>query len=519
MEQFKITFPRFTHAARDLPAGLVVYLVALPLCLGIALASGAPLFSGIVAGIVGGLVIGLTSGSNLSVSGPAAGLTAVVATAIISLGSFEVFLMAVLLSGVIQLGLSIARAGSIGNWIPHTVIKGMLTGIGVVIILKQIPHALGRDRDYVGDLTFLQPDKLNTFTEILASIAAPSPGAIAISIVALALILSWDSVTARIAPFLRFVPGALVAVVLGTLMNQLFSAYLPDWQLMKHDGHLVDLPVLSGITELPTLVRLPAFYAIYDPRVWMVAVTIALVGSIESLLSLEAADRLDSEKRLSDPNRELFAQGLGNALSGLLGGLPVTSVIVRTSANVYAGARTRLSTVTHGLLLLLSILLIAPLLNAIPYAVLASVLIVVGYNLASVRVFRKVFSEGWAQFVPFLVTVLGVVFIGLLWGVGLGIAVSTFWILRANRRSALIVIHDGDHVLIRFNKDMSFLHKSDLKNALRRMPNGANIIIDAKKSMYIDHDVYEVLEDFETLATQRGCTIKYYGVHDKHERL
>jgi len=427
----------------NLRAGLVVFLVALPLCLGIALASDAPVLSGIIAGIVGGVVVGIASGSQISVSGPAAGLTAIVASAIATLGSFEALLAAVVLSGVIQILFAAMRAGILRTWIPSSVIKGMLAGIGLVIIFKQIPHALGRDEEFVGHLAFMFTSTSNTFTEIVAALESPSPAAVAVSALASAVVVFWDRVTASVAA-LRAIPAPLVAVAAGIGLNAVFALYLPSWELLRADGYLVNLPVFSSTSEIVALLRLPDVQAFADLRVWVVAITIAIVGSVESLLSLEAADGIDPAERTSNPNRELLAQGLGNTVSGLLGGLPITSVIVRTSANVYAGGTTRISTMFHGILLAVSVLTVAPYLNLIPYSALAVILIVIGYKLASVSMFRSTAAAGMRRFLPFMSTVLGVVFINLLWGVGLGIATHVAWAYLAHRKRRQSINQSGN---------------------------------------------------------------------------
>lgn len=438
------TLPRLlSHVGNDASAGLVVFLVALPLCLGIALASDAPVVSGIIAGVVGGVVVGLVSGSHVSVSGPAAGLTAVVASAIAALGSFEMVLTAIALSGVMQLVLAATRAGILRSWIPNSVVKGMLAGIGLVIVFKQIPHALGRDEEHVGHLAFMFTSESNTFTEIVASLEAPNPGAVVIALTAFAILHWWQGLSSVLRA-LRTLPAPLVAVVSGVVVNGLFVSYLPDWALLRVDKHLVDLPVLASAADVLTLVRTPDFGALSDLRVWLIAATIAIVGSVESLLSLEAADGIDPHERVSDPNRGLLAQGLGNTLSGLIGGLPVTSVIVRTSANVYAGAQTRMSAVLHGVLLAVAVVTIAQYLNLIPYAALAAVLITIGYKLASVSLFRSVAASGPRRLLPFLVTVAGVVFIDLLWGVGLGIATHVAWAYLAHRERRKSICQSGN---------------------------------------------------------------------------
>jgi MFS superfamily sulfate permease-like transporter len=504
--------PSLAFAGRDLPAGIVVFLVALPLCLGVALASGAPIFAGIIAGLVGGLVVSLFSGSELSVSGPAAGLAVIVLASIRQVGSFEAFTLAVLISGALQLGIALLRAGVIGDFIPNTVIKGMLAGIGVVIVLKQVPHALGNDADFVGDETFRQSDTLNTFSEMLHSLASPSPGAVLVTLVSLAILVLWERPAFKSANWTRLVPAPLLCVVAGTVLNELYSVFAPGWVLTAARHQLVELPVPGSFPEFLNLFRLPDFSRIGDLAVWQAAVTVAVVGSIETLLCIEATDKLDPEKRISEPNAELRAQGIGNMLSGLLGGLPITSVIVRSSANVHAGARTRLSAFVHGGMLLVAALLFPALLNRVPLACLAAILLAAGFRLASTRIVRSVWREGWAQFLPFAITVLAIVLTDLLEGVLIGLAVSTGFVMRAYRRTAVTMVRDGDEFLIRFNKDMTFINKSDLKARLRELPDGAYVIIDGSRAHYVDHDADETLREFELSAGFRGIEIEYHNV-------
>jgi len=495
-----------------LPAGIVVFLVALPLCLGVALASGAPLFAGIIAGMIGGLVVSLFSGSELSVSGPAAGLAVIVLASIQQLGSFEAFTLAVLISGALQLGIAFLRAGVIGDFIPNMVIKGMLAGIGVVIVLKQIPHALGDDKDFVGDETFRQSDQLNSFTEMMSSIASLSPGAILITAVSLIILVLWDRPSFKSMKWTRHIPAPLLCVIAGTALNELYSLLAPSWVLTAAKHHLVELPVAGSLNDVANLFRLPDFSRIADPVVWKTAATIAVVGSLETLLCIEATDKLDTEKRISDPNTELRAQGIGNMVSGLLGGLPITSVIVRSSANIYAGARTRLSSMVHGTMLLVSALLIPALLNRVPLACLAAILLSVGYKLSSVKIIRSVWKEGWAQFLPFIITVLAIVLTDLLKGILIGLAVSVVFVMRAYHRTAVTMVRDGNEFLIRFNKDMTFINKSDLKARLRELPDGAYVIIDGTRAHYVDHDADETLREFEQSAPYRGIEIEYHNL-------
>lgn len=510
------TLPTLRHARRDVPAGVVVFLVALPLCLGIALASGAPLFSGVIAGIVAGVVVSLFSGSELSVSGPAAGLTVVVAASISELGGFETFTIAVVLSGLLQIAFGVLRAGVIGNYVPNSVIRGMLAAIGIVIVLKQIPHALGDDRDYLGDEAFLQTqtDQLNTFTEMFYSFASPSAGAVAISLLSLSILIAWELPAIKRRAWSGLIPAPLLVVVAGTLLNEAFGRFRPDWKLVSA-AHLVNLPIASSANEFFAFFTPPDFSAIGRTDVWIVALTIALVGSIETLLCLEATDQLDPEKRMSDTNRELRAQGLGNALSGLLGGLPITSVIVRSSANVYAGARTRLSAFVHGVVMLAAVALLARHLNHIPLAALASILVAVGYKLASHKIVKEMWSKGPTQFIPFVVTVVAIVGSDLLTGIAIGLLTGIFFVIRTNHHSAITVVDDGETWLLRFNKDMSFVNKTELKGRLREVPDRARVIIDGTKALYVDVDIYDTLKEFATAASFRGIEIEYHNVFDK----
>ncbi|MBL7940645.1 MAG: SulP family inorganic anion transporter, partial [Flavobacteriales bacterium] len=415
----------FSNWRQDLPASLVVFLVAVPLCLGIALASGAPLISGLIAGIVGGIVVGAISGSQLGVSGPAAGLAAIVLVAIQQLGSFPLFLTAVVLAGLIQVILGFVRAGVIAYFFPNSVIKGMLAGIGVIIILKQLPHAVGDDKDWMGDETFDQMDKLNTFEELWFALQNPTLGAIVITLACLALMILWERPFVKRIKALAFVPGPLVAVVLGTVLAKLFQGH-PS--LAISSDHLVRLPDLSA--GLSTVLTFPDPAGLTNSAVWTIALTLAIVASIETLLCVEATDKLDPEKRITPTNLELKAQGVGNVLSGLVGGLPITQVIVRSSANIQSGGRTKLSAIVHGAMILLSLLLIPGMMNMIPLASLAAILLMTGYKLAKPSLFKTMYAQGWYIFIPFIATVLGVVLIDLLKGVMLGMCVGIFFVLR-----------------------------------------------------------------------------------------
>jgi MFS superfamily sulfate permease-like transporter len=495
----------------DLAAGLVVFLVALPLCLGIALASGAPLFAGVIAGIVGGTVVAVLSGSPISVSGPAAGLAVIVANAIQQLGSYPVFLAAVVIAGAIQILLGLMRLGLIGDYVPSSVIKGMLAGIGTVIVLKQIPHALGRDVDYEGDFSFFEQAGANTLTDIATALASASAAAVIISGLSLAVLLIWERPELRRIRPLAALPGPLVVVILGITLNEAFRFFAPEFALTAEE-HLVRLPVSSGLVGFVAQFTSPDWTAFARPEVYMVAVTLAIVASIESLLSIEAADKLDPYKRITPTNRELIAQGIGNSVSGLIGGLPLTSVVVRTSANVYAGAKTKASSFTHGVLLLVAALTIPAWLNKTPLACLAAILLLIGYKLARPQLFRSMWRAGLDQFLPFVVTVTAIVFTDLLKGVLIGFAVGLFFVIRANHREPFTVVHKDGNYLVRFNKDVTFVNKSSLKNILRKIPDASHVVIDASRSLYIDKDIYEVLEEFRQLAYFRNIDLELKDV-------
>ncbi|WP_442787655.1 SulP family inorganic anion transporter [Flavobacterium suncheonense] len=508
----------FGHLKSDFASGLVVFLVALPLCLGIAMASGAPLFSGIIAGVVGGIVVGYLSKSHVSVSGPAAGLTAIVLTAITEFGAFNIFLTAVLLAGILQLILGFVKAGSISNYFPNNVIEGMLAGIGVIIILKQLPHAVGYDADYEGDIAFAQADGSNTFSTLLGALDYVQLGAIIITLISLAILIAWDKV-----PFLKklkLIPGALVAVTVGVILNELFIASGSPLAIAKE--HLVALPVPTSLEDFQNILVLPDFTAITNPKVWIVGLTIAIVASIESLLCIEAADRLDPQKRFTDTNNELRAQGIGNIVSSLLGGLPMTSVVVRTSANVNAGAKTKMSAIVHGALLLVSVLVIPVILNKIPLATLAAVLLLVGYKLAKPSTIMHFWHKGKYQFIPFAATLLAVVFLDLLKGVALGMVISIIFVLRGNLKRAYYFrkeeYEDGDIIHIDLAQEVSFLNKAAIKLTLNNLPENSNVIINASDTVYIAHDVIDLIKEFKQInAVEKHIDVTLIGFKEAYE--
>lgn len=490
----------------DIPSSLVVFLVALPLCLGIALGSGAPLFSGIIAGIVGGIVIGSLSGSQLSVSGPAAGLTAIVIVAIGKLQVYEAFLLAVVLSGVFQLILGFIKAGILGDYIPGSVIKGMLAAIGLILILKQIPHLAGYEADFVGDETFEQKDGHNTVTEIYYSFVNVLPIAFIIGLIALGIQWVWETFLVKLGKIFKLIPAPLVVVLVATAINEVLKANRPDLALGA--AHLVQIPVAESTSEFFSFFTHPDFSHLGNLTVWTTAITIALVASLETLLNIEAADELDPYQRVTPTNRELKAQGVGNIISGLIGGLPTTSVIVRTSANIYAGAKTKMSAILHGAFLLTSVALIPAVLNRIPLSALAAVLIYTGFKLAKPAIFIKFFKKGLDQFLPFVITIAAILFTDLLIGILIGCVAGLFFVMRSNFKSAVLVVNDHDRYLFRLRKDVSFLNKPIIKYRLEEVPENGSVIIDTSRADYIDKDVVEVIEDFMKHAPLKNIKVQ-----------
>jgi carbonic anhydrase len=501
-------FSPLKNLKQDLPASVVVFLVALPLCLGVAMASGAPLFSGIIAGAIGGIVIGLLSKSPLSVSGPAAGLTVIVLSAIQSLPTYETFLLSVFIAGLLQILLGVVKAGIIGDFIPSSVIKGMLASIGIILILKQIPHLVGYDKDYEGDFAFFQPDGENTFSELWHLFDAHfTVGAVIIGVLSLAFLFWWDAIAPKRRGILQLVPGPLVVVLFGVLLNSMFQAVAPN--LMIGGEHLVNIPVPDSVSSFLGQFKMMSLDGLSNPKVWTIALTIGLVASIESLLSLEAVDRIDPYKRNSPPNRELIAQGVGNILNGLLGGMPVTSVIVRSSANVSSGAKTSASTIAHGILLIAFSALIPSILNLIPLSALAAVLIATGYKLAKPSLFISERNKGLSHIVPFVVTIASILLTDLLVGVVIGIFIGGAFVLIENYKSAITVVSNDDNTyLVRIRKDLSFVHKYELKRALSELPDNAKVWINLSHVGFVDLDNAEILNDFLATAHFRGIQVE-----------
>jgi MFS superfamily sulfate permease-like transporter len=487
----------------DMPAAFVVFLVALPLCLGIALGSGAPLFSGLIAGIVGGIVVGTLSGSHLSVSGPAAGLTAIVATAILKMPAYETFLLAVVIAGIIQVGLGFAKAGVFGDFVPSSAIKGMLSAIGLILILKQLPHLVGYDADFEGDYKFVQADNENTFSGIMRAFEKVTPLALLIGFVSLGLQIFWDKVLVKKSKLFQLIPAPLIVVLIGSAI-----AYFANERLALREDQMVNLPVASNMQEFFTFFTMPDWNSLGDKAVWITAITLAIVASLETLLNIEASDDLDSYHRVTPTNRELKAQGIGNIVSGLLGGLPVTSVVVRTSVNVNNGAKTKLSAIMHGVLLLLSVALIPSLLKLIPLSALAAILIYTGYKLAKPSIFREFYKKGFDQFAPFIVTVIAIIFTDLLTGIIVGIVVGLFFVMRSNFKTALFVVNDNNKYLFRLRKDVSFLNKPILKAKLEKVPENGSVLIDISRADFIDKDVIEVINDFMKHAHLKNIKVE-----------
>lgn len=503
----------FKNIKNDLPASIVVFFVAVPLCLGIALASGAPLFAGIIAGIVGGIVVGIASGSPLGVSGPAAGLAVIVVTSIASLGgSWTAFLTAVVLAGVFQLILGYAKAGFIAYFFPSSVIKGMLTGIGLLIILKQIPHALGWDKDAFGSTQFAQADGENPFSEIFKAVDFVTPGAVIIALVSLAILIFWDKVLIKKHKIFQLIQGPIVVVLVGILMNYLYQAGVLDFSL--NASQVVSVPVPNSISDFFSQFTFPDFSVLTNLEVWKIAIVLAIVASLETLLCVEATDKMDPDRRITPANRELKAQGLGNIISGLIGGLPITQVIVRSSANINFGAKTKLSAILHGVFLLVSALTIASVLNMIPLASLAAILLMVGYKLAKPALFKEMYRLGWEQFVPFTVTVVAILTTDLLKGITAGMIMGGFYALLHSYRNShhmkdIITTEEGHqiHHLV-LAEEVSFFNKANVLKALDAIPSNSKVIIDCTNSKAIAYDVIELIRDYETNAKTKNITVE-----------
>lgn len=507
----------FSNFKSDLSASLVVFLVAVPLCLGIALASGAPLFAGVISGIIGGIVVGLISGSAVGVSGPAAGLAVIVLAGIQDLESFPIFLAAVVVSGIIQIILGLARAGIIGYYFPSSVIKGMLSAIGIIIFLKQIPHAVGYDADPEGDLEFFQPDGENTFSELFTMMDFIQQGALIIFMISMVILILWEQPFMKRIKLFQVVQGPLIVVTAGIIINILFKGS----SLYIDETHMVSLPVAATFGEFINQFTIFDPSAIFRKDVLLLGATIAVVGSLETLLCVEATDKLDPHKRITPTNRELIAQGTGNIFSGMIGGLPITQVIVRSSANIQSGGRTKLSAVFHGFLLLISAILIPNVLNMIPLSSLAAILIVVGYKLAKPSLFKQMFNAGKSEFIPYMVTILGIIFTDLLIGILMGLTVGIFQILYNNFRKPYVVetIKDGDSkkLKLELSENLTFLNKAGIIETISHIPDDTDLFIDASRSHFIHPDIIEILEDFKKNAEYRGIKLEIIGLDKEHD--
>lgn len=512
----------FSSIGNDIPSAIVVFLVAIPLCLGIAVASGLNEFSGIIGGIVGGIVVGMISGSQLSVSGPAAGLTAIVAAAVLKLPAVEAFFLSVVIAGVIQVIMGFLKMGVIGDYVPNSVIKGMLAAIGIILILKQIPHLVGYDDDFEGDEAFVQLTGENTFSSLVNSLNHLTPLACLIGIVGIMILIVYETKWVKQQKIFQLLSGPLLVVIIGVIINSLLTEN--ENLLISKNAHLVNIPVAGNANEFFSFFSFPDWKYLTDVNVWITAITLALVASLETLLGIEAVDKLDSMKRVSPPNRELMAQGAGNMVSGFLGGLPLTSVIVRSSANVNAGAKTKMSTIFHGFLILICVAFVPNLLNLIPKAALAAILVFTGYKLAKISLFKEYYKKGWDQFMPFVVTIIAIVFTDLLKGVIIGIITGLFFIIRSNFRTAIFYIQDGNNHLIRLRKDVSFFIKPILKSKLESIPANSNLIIDLSKAEFIDKDVMETINDFSKHAHLKNVHVSinkstYNQSHLKEEPI
>ncbi|WP_436514323.1 SulP family inorganic anion transporter [Ekhidna sp. To15] len=507
----------FSNFKSDLSASLVVFLVAVPLCLGIALASGAPLFAGVISGIIGGIAVGLISGSAVGVSGPAAGLAVIVLAGIQDLESFPIFLAAVVVSGIIQIILGLARAGIIGYYFPSSVIKGMLSAIGIIIFLKQIPHAVGYDADPEGDLEFFQPDGENTFSELFKMMDFIQQGALIIFVISMVILILWEQPFMKRIKLFQVVQGPLIVVTAGIIINILFKGS----SLYIDDTHMVSLPVSATFGEFINQFTIFDPSALFRKDVLILGATIAVVGSLETLLCVEATDKLDPHKRITPTNKELIAQGTGNIFSGMIGGLPITQVIVRSSANIQSGGRTKLSAIFHGILLLISAIFIPNILNMIPLSSLAAILIVVGYKLAKPSLFRQMFNAGKSEFIPYMVTMLGIIFTDLLIGILMGLTVGIFQILYNNFRKPYVVETIQDNgtkkLKLELSENLTFLNKAGIIETISHIPDDTDLFIDATRSHFIHPDIIEILEDFKKNAEYRGINLEIVGLDKEHD--
>ncbi len=505
-EQLNFYLSNLKH---DIPSGIVVFLVALPLCLGIALASGAPLFAGLIAGIVGGLVVSWVSGSQLSVSGPAAGLTVIIFAAIEELGSFSGFLVSVVLAGVLQLIMGYLRAGMIGAFFPSSVIKGMLSAIGLILIIKQIPHAIGYQTTFDGDESYMMKTAESSFQELLTSFSFFSIGPTIVTLISLVIILFWETAWIKQTILAKLIPAQLIVVVWGIAFNLLAADFFPQFSIAAE--YMVSIPITESVGQFFQLFTFPDFSYLMNPKVYTIAFTLAIIASLETLLSLEAVDKLDPLKRIAPTDRELKAQGIGNMISGLIGGLPITAVIVRSSANINAGGVTRVSSFVHGILLLISVMFISKHLNMIPLSCLAAILLHTGYKLVKPEMFINLYKQGHQQFLPFIATVVAISVTDLLQGIIVGIAVGLYFVVRSNYQRAITLHHSNNEYTLTMHKDVSFLNKPLLRRSLQQIEHNSYVFIDASKAKFIDHDIREILTDYLTTAPDDNVKVEMIG--------
>ena len=501
----------FKSIKDDLPASLVVFFVALPLCLGIALASGAPLFSGIIAGIIGGIVVGIASGSHLGVSGPAAGLAVIVLTAIQTLGDYQLFLTAVVIAGLIQLAMGFFKAGFIAYFFPSSVIKGMLSGIGLLIIIKQIPHALGYDRDSEGDFSFTQLTGENSFEAILSAFNYLSNAAIIISITSIIMLVLWETYLSKKFKIFQLIQGPIAVIIFGICMSYLYINGFLGFKLSPEQ--MVNIPVPTDFSSFISQFTTPNFAGFTLLSVWKIGIVMAIVASLETLLCVEATDKLDPEKRITPTNRELKAQGIGNIISGLIGGLPLTQVIVRSSANIAFGGKTKISGILHGFWLLVSAFTIAGLLNMIPLASLAAILLLVGYKLAKPSLFKEIYRQGSEQFIPFISTIIGIILTDLLTGISIGMAVGIFYTLKNSYENSHSFESSSDKTgefthRLSLAEEVTFFNKASIISTLNKIPEGSKVFIDCSRTKFIALDIIEIIDNFETSGKSKNITIK-----------
>lgn len=510
----------FDNLKHDLPASIAVSLVALPLCLGIALASGAPLFSGIISGIVGGIVIGLCSGSTLGVSGPAAGLAVIVFNAIDAIGAWEGFLVAVILCGVFQILFGYLKAGFIAYFFPGSIIKGMLTGIGLLIILKQIPHALGYDHNVLIGYSFFEVTGDTTFSSITNALSSLSLCAIIISSLSLLILILWESKLQKIHKIFQIIPGPLVVVIIGILLNQYFS--YSSWFPSLTQEHLVNIPPIFNFSDFFNSLIFPDFNYLSQAIIWKTALVLAVIASIETLLCVDATDKQDPLKRVTPMNRELTAQGIGNIVSGMMGGLPLSQVIVRSSANIAFGAKSKLSTILHGLILFICVITITKYLNMIPIASLSTILIIIGYKLSNPKIFKNIYKTGWEQFVPFITTIFGILIFDLLTGIFIGMVFGVIFTLHHSYRNAYhlqknIIQEDSypvHHIVLA--EEVSFFNKASIIELLNSIPKKSKVIIDCSKTKSLAYDVAEYIYNFRENAKSKEIDFQTIAFDDSY---